>query len=92
MQMYPVGGGNSSISVAKNSKGEYTWEEKLYFLGNDMRTIKQVIAKILKTRAILEHGFGQKVVPTEEMSKYLQSLEAQVEKTVRSSRAKQEDS
>ena len=78
----PFGSGNSSIQIARTSKGEYTWEAKLYFLGNDMRTIKKAISNILKTRKILEHSLGQRLIPTEQMSSYLKTLEAQVEKSV----------
>ena len=76
------GGGNSSISIARTRKGEYTWEQKMYFLGNDMRSIKKVLVNILKSRAILEHFLEQKIIPTEEMSAHLKSLQAQVEKAV----------
>lgn len=76
------GGGNSSVQIARTSKGEYTWEEKLYFLGNDMRSIKKVLVNLLKSRAILEHCLGQEVIPTEEMAAHLKSLQAQVDKAV----------
>jgi len=76
------GGGNSSIQISRNGKGEYTWEQKLYFLGNDMRSIKKVLVNLLKSRAILEHMLGQEVVPTENMSAHLKSLEAQIAKSV----------
>lgn len=68
------------MSLARTSKGDYTWEFNLYFLGNDLRTIKGVVSKVAKTRAILEHTLGQKVIPTERMSAYLKSLEADVDK------------
>ena len=84
-----ISGGNSSLQLARTSKGDYTWETKLYFLGNDMHTIKRMVANILKTRAILEHTLGQKVIPTDEMSKYLASLETMVEKAVSSAGANQ---
>jgi len=70
---YPYGS-NSSIDINRNSKGEYTWGIKLYFLGHDMRIIKQVITNIIKAKSILEAQLGQKVIPTEEMSEYEKEL------------------
>lgn len=87
MENVLFGGGNSSLQLARTGKGDYTWEMKFYFLGNDMRAIKQVIANILKTRAILEASLDQEVIPTEKMSNYMQSLTAQVRKTVSSENA-----
>ncbi len=84
------GGGNSSIQIARTSKGEYTWEQKLYFLGNDMRAIKQVLRNLLKSRAILEHCLGQEIIPTDEMASHLKSLEAQVQKSVRVAKPEKE--
>lgn len=77
---YPIGGGTSSIELNRTSKGDYTWGAKLYFVGNDMRTIKRMISNIMKTRAILEAMLGQKVVPSEEMSKYMKDLEIEAQK------------
>lgn len=82
-----IAGGNSSISLSRTSKGDYTWEMKLYFFGNDLRAIKAILARIGKARAILEHQLGQKVIPTEKMSNYLRSLEAEVENVVSSESA-----
>lgn len=87
MENVLFGGGNSSLSLARTSKGEFTWEMKLYFLGNDMRSIKQVLANILKTKAILEVALDQEVMPTEKMSRYMQKLRIQVRKTVSSQNA-----
>ncbi len=77
------GGGNSSIELNRTAKGDFTWGMKLYFLGSDMRAIKQVLANILKTKAILEVGLNQEIIPTEEMSAYMAGLHAQIQATIR---------
>lgn len=73
-EFYPLAGGNSSIEVNRTAKGDYTWSLKLYFLGHDMRMIKQMISNIIKAREILETQLGQKIIPTEEMSTYNKKL------------------
>lgn len=77
-----IAGGNSSLTVSRNAKGDYVWEMKLYFLGNDMRTIRQMLIKIGKSRRILEDLLGQKIVPTESMSAYLRSLRAEIDRAI----------
>lgn len=78
MEFY--GSGTSSIELGRTSKGEYTWSCKLYFFGHDMRTIKQIIRNVIKTRAILEAHLGQSVVSNDEMSQYQKELEDEAAK------------
>lgn len=78
---YPIGGGSSSLEITRTTKGDYTWSVKLYFIGNDMRSIKHVITNIVKARAILEHQLGQKIIPTDEMKAYERELSELAEKS-----------
>lgn len=80
---YTTGGGNSSLEVNRTSKGDYTWSLKLYFIGHDMRSIKNVLENIAKTRNLIEVVLGQKSVTTEEMSGYMKRLLETAEKAVR---------
>lgn len=82
-EIITIAGGNSSLEVNRTAKGDYTWALKLYFMGHDMRSIKNVIENVAKTRNILETVLGQKVIPTEEMSSYMERLLETAEKAVR---------
>lgn len=80
---FPIGGGNSSVEVSRNAKGEYTWAIKVYFLGNTMQQIRRSLENVLKARVILEHVLGQEIVPTDEMAATLKTLEEAVKKGAR---------
>ena len=53
------GSGTSSISVSRTSKGDYTWEIKIYFIGNKYRDLKEVADRVLKLRNYVEVALGQ---------------------------------
>lgn len=74
-----AGGGTSSVEVSRTSKGEYTWGIKVYFVGNHMREIREILTRINKARLILETLLGQRVTDTEEMEETVKDLQAQLE-------------
>jgi hypothetical protein len=83
LDQYAGGGGASSISLGRTSKGDYTWDIKLYFLGNNMQQIRRAVVNICKTRDMLEHILDQKIVPSEETSATLKRLEAEIARATR---------
>ena len=78
-----IGGGNSSIEVNRNAKGDYTWGAKFYFLGHDMATVKHILENVGKTRMIIEAMLGQDPIPTEDMSVYMRKLTKTLESATR---------
>ena len=86
-----IGGGNSSLEVNRNAKGDYTWGAKFYFLGHDMGTVKHILENVGKTRMILEAMLGQDPIPTEEMSTYMRRLTKTLESATRKKTRGKED-
>lgn len=90
LDQFVGGGGASSISLSRNAKGDYTWDIKLYFLGNTMQQIRHAVENICKTRAILEHLLDQKIVDSDQTSATLKRMEAAIANATRVPKSVQE--
>lgn len=51
--------GNSSIELSRSSTGTYRWSFKLYFMGYDLRSIRKMIVRIIKSKEQIESELGQ---------------------------------
>lgn len=87
LDQFAGGGGASSITLSRTSKGEYTWDIKLYFLGSSMQQIRRAVENICKARAIVEHMVDQKIVPSDNVSATLARLETEVAKATKKGRS-----
>lgn len=75
MDYASIGSGTSSIGVSRTSKGDYSTEIKLYFVGNDMKTLHTMIARINKARIELENLLG---IPTPQSEPTAEEIEESI--------------
>lgn len=69
-----VSTGTSSIEIGRTSKGEHTYNIKLYFVGSTQPVIDKVVENIAKTRRRLEAVLGIALIPDAEQSAFERRL------------------
>lgn len=91
MPDFMIASGNSSVELNRTSKGEYTWSMKLYFVGNGLREIRQILKRIIAARIQLEVDLGQRIEPTQEMEEYQGDLQDAVKEAAKAAPKKRAD-